>query len=72
MGTKSTYELYDRILGGRLGDLLSEWRDEVPRPSFETMARRLVAHDVDVTGETVRRWTKELGIGTDEPEAATA
>lgn len=69
VGRKSTYHYYDRKLGGRLADLLSEWRDEVPKPSFETMARRLAAHDVDVTGETVRRWCMQLD---GEPEAATA
>lgn len=68
MGT-NTYDLYDRILGGRLGGLLTEWRSEAPRPSFETMARRLASHDVAVTGETVRRWCLAI---EDAPEAAAS
>lgn len=54
----STYPLYDRILNGRLGELLMGWRDEGASPN--EMAYRLRDRGVTVSPDTVRRWLKTL------------
>lgn len=60
----SLYPLVDRLLGGRLHEILGE--QIAAGQSFERIARWLaIEHDVDVTGETVRRWWRE-GAPVDE------
>lgn len=55
MPRKSLRPLVDRLLDGRLRELLAERIDD--GQSFEQIARWLDnEHDVDVTGETIRRW----------------
>lgn len=54
MATDS-YLLHDRILDGRLGKMLDDWRAE--GLSFPEIAFRLrTEHDIKVSDETVRRW----------------
>lgn len=58
----------DRLAGGNLADRLTELRGE--DRSFEQIARDL--HNefgVEVTAETVRKWSRQLGI---EPTARAA
>lgn len=63
-GRQPLFPLFDRILGGKLAEQLAAWRAE--DLSFDAIARRLGAeHDIEVTGETVRRWCIDLEI----PEA---
>lgn len=62
--------LVDRILDGRLRDLLQEYRTE--GLTYETMSRRLAAdHQIEVVSETMRKWCLELGV-TDEPAEAAS
>ncbi len=56
MARTSTYPLYDRLLNGELGSMLLGWRRE--GHSFEEIAFRLRAYDVEVSAETVRQWVK--------------
>lgn len=47
--------LVDRVLGGRLDEVLSEYR--ASGLTFEQIARAFKDdHDIDVTKETVRKW----------------
>lgn len=70
MGRTSGVFLADRVLDGKLTDLLSEWKSETPPRSFEACARELTALlGQSVTGETVRQWAIELGVWP-EPEKA--
>lgn len=62
MGAQETFPLYDRILDGRLGEMLADWRGEDPRPSWAEISYRLRDHDIIVTAETVRRWAARLGL----------
>jgi hypothetical protein len=51
----------DRLLGGRLLELLREYRRQ--QLGTEAIASRLYAEaGVEVSGETVRRWCLALGI----------
>jgi hypothetical protein len=51
----------DHLAGGRLGDVLRQKADAgVP---WEVVSRHLYADfGIDVTGQTLRRWAKTLGI----------
>jgi len=69
MGAQSTFDLYDRILGGQLRRLLADWRAE--GLSLEDIAYRLRDMDVQAKSVTVGRWIKEQGItpATESDEA---
>ena len=55
MTRSSTFPLVDRILEGRLPDLLTTWRKE--GATFQDIAYRLRAeHDIKVSIATVQRW----------------
>lgn len=59
--TQSQLTLADRLLGGRLAEILGDWRAE--GLSNEAMARRLEReHGISLSDETLRRWTRQLGI----------
>lgn len=59
-----TYPLYDRLLDGKLGDVLLGWRDEgIKNPEIAYRLRS--EHEIVVSTETVRRWLHKL-----EKEAA--
>lgn len=65
--TGTTFPLVDRLLDGRLAEILTSWRAE--GLSYETMARRLEAdHDVTVSIATVYRWCD--AIADDQPKGA--
>lgn len=58
----------DRILSGQLAAYITRHRRA--RVSWAALARLLKdEHDVEVTGDTLRRWADELGI-EDEREAS--
>lgn len=60
-GRQPLLPLIDRLLDGKLADYLTEHR--TAGLSFDAIGRRLAnEHDVNVTGETVRRWCVELGV----------
>lgn len=53
--------LVERILGGRLTDVLVELRSQ--GLSHERMARELhLIHGIEVSGEQVRKWCEESGV----------
>lgn len=57
MARSSTYPLVDRILDGRLADLLTTWRAE--GATFLDIAYRLRSeHDIKVSVATVQRWVE--------------
>ena len=59
--TSPHYRMIDRVLDGRLDALLRQHYAETG--SWEEVARRLlVDHQIVVTGQTLRRWAKTLGI----------
>lgn len=63
--------LVDRILGGRLDDILLEWRSQ--GLSFEACARRFATeHDIEVTTETVRKWFSEAEARASDLKTASA
>ena len=52
----------DRVLEGALVDFMRAAYDE--SRSWEEVSRRLLTqHSVVVTGQTLRKWAQELGIG---------
>lgn len=62
MARTSSLPLVDKIFGGEFAEWLRTARSE--GKSFEAIARTLAEeHEVNVTGETVRRWCSELGTG---------
>lgn len=69
MGRHSTYPLYNRLLHGQLEAMLTAWRTEEPKVSFQEIAVRLRGHGVTVTGETVRRWMSHVE-DDDQPVAS--
>lgn len=59
MAPRSQLPLVDQIMGGRLLEILTGWRNE--GLSFDAIARRLeTEHQIVVTGETVRNWFADL------------
>lgn len=65
MAPPSTFDLYDRLLNGRLTNLLADGR--AGGLSFEDIAFRLRSEGVEVSASTVRRWCAEQGVtGPDE------
>lgn len=60
MARQSSFDLYDRILGGKLRQILADLRAE--GHSLEEIAFRLRGLDVQATGGTVGRWLKEQNI----------
>jgi transposase len=62
----STFELYDRLHGGNLGEKLSGWRAE--GASLAEIAFRLREIDIPVSTDTVRRWLKDVEA-EGEPQA---
>lgn len=57
----SHWRLADRVLDGRLAETLTAFYRE--SRSWEDVARRLYAeHGLTVSGQTLRRWAKELGL----------
>lgn len=57
----SSYRMANRLMDGRLADRLESLRaDDL---SFETVARILYTEaGVEATAETIRSWTRQLGI----------
>lgn len=62
MGRRGRHELFslvDKALDGRLVELLKERRDA--GDSYDAIAKMLFErHDIDVSGETVRRWWNDI------------
>lgn len=55
MSRTSTYPLVDRLLDGKLGEILLAWEREGDKP--ESIAYRLRSeHDVVISSSTARRW----------------
>ena len=55
--------LVDRILDGRLAELLEGWAND--GLSHEQMAFRLQSdYDIEVSSETIRRWRAEISAGS--------
>lgn len=66
MRRTNTLRMADRLMGGTLEAELRRYRGAgVP---FEAIARLFRDHGVEVSGETLRRWAKQLGV--DNGEAA--
>lgn len=70
MARPSTFQLHDRLLGGRLTKIITDARDEDPPASFEEIAARLRSQGVVVSGETVRRWAAGIGLDTSKVAAS--
>lgn len=57
----STLPLVDRILDGRLAELLTRWRGE--GLSYEAISRRMaVEHDLEIGADTIRAWARQLNV----------
>jgi len=55
------FRMAQRLAGGKLAELLARYRNE--NRSFDEIARLLYAeHGIEVTRQTIARWTEELGI----------
>lgn len=67
MARTSSFELYDRILDGKLRGLIAGWRAE--GASLEEIAFRLREMKVTASAGTVGRWIKEHDIAATEPAA---
>lgn len=67
MARTSSFDLYDRILDGKLRQILADLRAE--GHSLEEIAFRLRALDVQASGGTIGRWLKEQGIEAKAPAA---
>ncbi len=70
MARQSSFDLYDRILDGKLRQILSDLRAE--GHSLEEIAFRLRGLDVQASGGTVGRWLKEQGITQAEAKEPAA
>lgn len=57
---QSLRPLIDRVLNGQLETRLRAERDA--GASYESIARALIAEDIHVSGELIRKWCIELGI----------
>lgn len=69
MPPASTFHLYDRIVGGDLGQRLAAWREE--GETYDDIAFALrTDFDVKVSPSTVHRWCRDLGIPTPERVAS--
>lgn len=55
MAQGSQYHLHDKLLGGRLGPLLIEWRT-AKVPAEEIVYRLRSEYDIRVSSATVLRW----------------
>lgn len=62
------FQLLDLQMGGRLVEVLTTLYAET-RGWEEVSRRLLVEHGKQVTGQTLRRWAEQLGIGQDEAVA---
>ncbi len=60
MARSSTFDLIDRLAGGNLAARITAWRNEAPPVSFDEIALRLRMDGVVVSGETVRRWCRDV------------
>lgn len=60
MPQSTIYPLADLVLGGKLQQRLSDARSN--GDSYDDIARELHAEGISVSGETVRKWCRELGI----------
>ena len=68
--TTAQFQLLDLQLGGELEQVMRTLYAETN--SWDAVARRLlVDHGREVTGETLRRWSKVLGIGAASTDSAT-
>lgn len=62
--------LVDRILEGRLAEVLADWRET--GVSYAGIAARMYAeHGIEVGAETIRKWCDELDIDTSFKAAAS-
>lgn len=76
MANASTYHLHDRLLGGRLGPMLLEWReprsedDKRPKFSAEEIAYKLRSEfEIKASAATVLRW---IDLAETEAQAAAS
>ena len=68
MGRQSLRPFVDKALGGTLYDFIATRREQ--GASFEQVARDLAnEHDVNVSAETVRVWSRELAVPDPRPAA---
>lgn len=71
MPRRTTFDLVDRLMDGQLKGWLIAQRAE--GLGWDDISRRLYAEfDVDLTGVTLARWARNLGIETDRPPAKKA
>lgn len=68
MARHSSFELYDRILDGKLRSIIADLRAE--GHSLEEIAYRLRDKDVKASAGTIGRWIKEQGIAPAPKEPA--
>lgn len=55
-----TFDLADRLTGGKLAELLNGWRTEDPPVTFDEIATRLDSLGITASREKVRRWCAAL------------
>lgn len=65
--TSSTYRMANRLVDGRLAEIIAEGRTE--GLSWDQISQRLYESGVEANGETLRQWAKALGIDAQEPAA---
>lgn len=68
MARRSTYELIDRILDGRLAVELRKQRES--GATYDEMVVTFGTRGISVSRETLRRWCKELDIRAEVAESA--
>lgn len=62
-----TYELTDKLLDGKLDELLREWRSADPPLTFDAIARKLASdYGIELSRETIRRWVAPRDLEVDE------
>jgi hypothetical protein len=60
MATRSTFDLVNRLHGGRLKRDLARWR--AAGESYDAISVRLRDGGLNVSRSTVHRWCREFGI----------
>jgi hypothetical protein len=61
-GSKAALRMADRLAGGKLADEIARYRKvKAPWPSIADYLNE--EYGVEVTGDTLSNWARELGVG---------